>query len=204
MTVYDPDNWLVSATRVLGSYVTTVLADPDTDVEMSFPDTSRWTKESPLAKALVHFEMDDAHDPVLGFGVPGVDVFDDAANTFSLHEAAMHELNFDVGVWCSSEAGGATKRMELVQVLKNIFGTASGRIALNEATGGLNVISFTGGGNHLDRPNDLPVWRAMNMTLIVRVFSRHIPVVPEVIPADGYDQAPSLTINVGGSDVPLT
>lgn len=201
---YDPDNWLVSATRELGAYVTDTIADPDTDVEMSFPDVHSWTKEMPLAKSLIHFEQDDAHAPVLGFGVPAVEIVADDGATVEYQEVAMHELNFDVGVWCSAEAGGATKRMVLTEAIHNIFGSAGGRVALNEATGGLNVVSFTGGGNHLDRVNDLPVWRAMNMTLIVRVFSRHIPAEPEVIALDGVDQSPSLTINVGGSDVPLT
>lgn len=194
--IYDPDTWLESLTRTLGDYVTTTLNDPDSTVEMSFPDTAHWTKKTPLDKAIVHFEQDHISDPVLGFGVPGVDVLDDTdpANPIStLHEAAMHLVNFDVGVWVSAEMGGATKRMTLTRQLKDIFATATGRIAFNTDTGGLQVVSFEGGRNQLDRVNDIPVWRALDMTLIVRCFSRHIPAVGVVVPTD-FTQGENLTI----------
>jgi hypothetical protein len=151
---------------------------PDLVVEMDFPDTRNWTKQQPLDKILVHFAQDHEDSPVLGFGVPGVGVFDDSdpANpTAGIHEAAQHILNFDVGVWVSAEMGGATKRLEVVQALKNLLATQGGKIAFNEATDGLNIVSFDGGRNALDRIADVPVWRALDMTLIVRVFSRHIP-----------------------------
>lgn len=206
---FDPDNWLVSGTRELQDYVTAYIATnlpddyEDVSVEMSWPDTEHWTKETPLAKSIIHFEQDDANSTVLGFGTPGVDVFDEVEGTFELHEAAQHLVNYDVGVWVSAEGGGATKRMQLVQALKNCFVPAGARIELNETTGGVNVISFNGGQNHIDRINDLPVWRAMNMTLIVRLFSRHVPSTPEVIPTI-FTQTEDLSINVGGADVPLT
>lgn len=181
---YDADNWLVSATRELGTYVDTLLADPDAEVEMSFPNTRDWTKETPLPKTLIHFEQDDMEDRALGFGSPGVDVVNNLTGTVEHQEAAWHLINFDVGVWVSAEGGGATKRMETVQALKNMFTTAGGKTAFNEATEGLWVVSFDGGRNALDRINDIPVWRAMEMTLVLRVFSRHLPVAPDILIGD--------------------
>ena len=205
MTItYDPESWLLSATRSLGDYVTTTLDDPDTDVEMSFPDTRSWPKQVPLAKALVHFEQDGLDNPILGFGSPGDDILDDSdpLNPTLLHrEAAMHDLNFDVGIWVSAECGGTTKRMELMQVLANMFTTSLGKKALNAATEGLTVMSFNGGRFEIDRINDIPVWRALDMTLIVRCFSRHIPAVPDVVALDIY-QDQDLTIrSESGADI---
>lgn len=200
---YDPTNWLVSATRVLGAFVTRTLNDPDVTVEMSFPDTHSWTKEMPLDKVIVHFEQDDIADPVLGFGIPGV-LVDNGDGTVQVDEAAQHVINYDVGVWASAECGGGTKRMEVVQAIKDIFIPARARMALNEATGGLSIVSFDGGRNELDRINDVPVWRALNMTLLVKVFSRHVQAEPDVVPLD-FKQNEQLTISVPNDpNEPLT
>jgi hypothetical protein len=196
VTIFDPDNWLVSATRSIGFYVANTLNDVDVAVEMSYPDTSAWTKELPLDKVIVHFEQDDVMSPVLGFGIPGVEILDefDVDNpTVELHEAAQHMIDFNVGVWVSAELGGVTKRMEVVQVLKNIFSTPGGRTRFNNGTEGVQVVSFDGGRNELDRINDLPIWRTLDMTLIVRVFSRYIPPTPDIV-ATNFDQGQNLTI----------
>jgi len=79
ITPYDPVQWLTSGTRGLRDYVEMYLNDPDVLVEMSFPDTTRWTKEIPLEKSVVHFEQDDVQNPMLGLGEPGVDVYVTAA-----------------------------------------------------------------------------------------------------------------------------
>ena len=92
--------------------------------------------------------------------------------------------------------GGATKRMETTQALKNLFTSVYGKRKFNEDTDGLNVVSFLGGRNIIDRINDVPVWRGMDMELIVRVFSRHVPSTPPVtVPLD-IGQSENLTIVV--------
>lgn len=208
IVTFDPDDWLVSTTRAIGAYVSNYLNDPDLGVEMSFPDTRNMQKETPLDKALIHFEQDDISDPVLGFGVPGKDVFDyvtdPAAPTYAKHETMQHHINYDVGVWVPAEIGGATKRMQLTQSLKNMLTTATGKKALNGATGGLWIVSFEGGRNELDRINGIPIWRTLNMTLIIKVFSRHIPATI-LVPGDGdYKQNPDLTIqSATGTLVPV-
>lgn len=198
---FDPVEWLTSATRALEDYVRNALGDDDVQVEMSFPNTDTITKETPLAKVLIHFEQDNIENPVLGFGVPGKEVVDVDEGSWALYEAAWHEINFDVGVWVSAEMGGATKRMQVYQQLVTMFGTALGRIDLNETTGGVKVVNFHGGRFALDRVNDLPIWRAMEMTLICQVFSKHIPPQIEVLPIDGADQTQIITID---GDVPVT
>ena len=202
---YDPDNWLVSTHRSIQKWVYDQLQAqaPFTDditVEMSFPDTSAWRIGMPLDKILVHFEQDSEDDPPLGFGQPGVEVIDDTTDpdnpTSQFQEAARHDLNFDVGVWVSAEMGGATKRMEVVQALKNLFTSVYGMRQFNVDTDGLNIVSFVGGRNIIDRINDVPVWRAMDMMLVVRVFSRHLPAEPVTVPT-GTEQSENLTI-IGG------
>lgn len=207
VVAFDPNNWLLTCTRSIGSYVEQVLSDPDTSIEMSFPDVRNWEKETPLAKSLIHFETDDVSDPPIGFGKPGKEFFDntDPANPkFHVEEAAQHFINYDVGVWTSAESGGATKRMVLKQALKDMFVTVTGKEAMYAATGGIWAISFEGGRDELDRINDLPVWRALDMTLIVRVFSRHVPASLETVALD-FAQDQDLTIvSADGSNKPVT
>lgn len=198
---YDAVEWLTSATRALEDYVRNALADDDVQIEMSYPNTDTITKETPLDKVLIHFEQDNVDNPVLGFGTPGKEIVDVDAGSWTLYEAAWHYINFDVGVWVSAEMGGATKRMQMYQRLVTMFGTALGRIDLNETTGGVKVVSFNGGRFALDRVNDLPIWRAMEMTLICQVFSKHVPPQTEVLPIDGVDQAQELTID---GNIPVT
>lgn len=208
---YDPDNWLVSTMRVIPAYVLDSLSaideiGSDLAVEMSFPDTSRWTKTTPLNDILVHFELDDDQPIKIGFGIPGVGVLDDEDNpsTVLFSEASKYRLNFDVGIWVSAEMGGATKRMQVRQALKNLLHPAGARQAFNAATEGLNIVSFEGGSDALDRINDVPIWRTMTMTLIVEVFGRYTPTFPDYVPVV-VTQVQELTIiSENGSPEPVT
>lgn len=208
MTVlqFDPDNWILSTHRSLQSYVEDALgvtgADGDVAVvEMSFPDTTKITKETPLDKVLIHFEQDDMANPQLGFGTPGVEEFDEDAATVVLKEATRHLINFDVGVWVSAQCGGTTGRMQYMQTLANLFASPVNKRAMREQTDGLYPMSFSGGRNVLDRINDILVWRATEMTLVVEVFGRVIPAssVPAIV--DGFTLDDSHTTIKGGSPV---
>jgi len=201
VTVLDATNWLVTTKRAIGEYVQGVL-DADsrfagfTSVEMSFPDTSNWTKTTPLDRVIVHFEIDDEQEPTLGFGIPGVGTFDSLAGTESFAEAVRHLVNFDVGVWVSAEMGGDTKRMEVRQALKDIFATQTGREAFRVATEGVRAVSFDGGSDVLDRVNDVPLWRTHSMTLVVEVYSKHVQQPSVTVPLVS-DQHQELTIDDG-------
>jgi hypothetical protein len=202
---YSPDSYLVSTIRQLEAWTRDQLQlDPALadvfELEMSFPDTTRITKASPLEKLLIHFELDEQANPTLGFGKPGVSVYDEDLGVEVFSEAALHLLNFDVGIWASAEAGGASKRMEARQALTNLFATVTGKELFNADTEGLWIVSFDGGRDLLDRVNDLPIWRSASMTLVVRVFSRHTPPVGIATP-DEYFQDPELTI-IGDDGLP--
>lgn len=205
---YDPDSYLVSSTRQIGAWVTAKLGELDAlagvfDLEMSHPDTTQLAKSTPLRKLLIHFELDADPDLVLGFGKPGMPEFDEDEGTVLFSEATLHRLHFDVGLWASAEAGGATKRMEARQALANLFGSVTGREEFNLATEGLQVVSFDGGHDVLDRVNDLPIWRTAGGSLVVEVFGRITPQLAEAV-AGEYNQLQQLTItDADGEPVPL-
>jgi hypothetical protein len=130
----------------------------------------------------------------LGFGIPQVieTIGDDLVTTIS--EPAQHELNIDVGIWASAQAGGTTKRAQVRQVLFDIFGRPGGRAALNTATNGLVVVSYGGGGDVTDRVNDLPIFRTTQITLVLSVFSRHVHADSGSKIVSGFDQQERLSI----------
>lgn len=203
---YDPDDFLLSSLRSLGSYISETLNDPDVRVEQSFPDTSTWTKETPLAQSIIHLDKDDVSPQVLGFGIPGKDVFTDEDNdTVEDHverqEAFLVEITYDVGIWVSTEMGGVTTRAELHQALISMFGSPGGRIALNEATGGINVVSFHGGRDQLDRVNDLPVWRVLDLNLIIRVIGRNRSEPVQLIQVVSSDGSLVIPTSIGLEEV---
>jgi hypothetical protein len=192
---YDPSDYLTSTLRSIQAYVTDQLHGNgeilDTvDVEMSFPDTRSWQKPVPLERSLVHFELDDDPEMRLGFGVPTTQ--EDDGDTTTLSEPALHQLNFDVGVWTSAQSGGTSKRSQLRQALYAIFGPASARQEFTEQTG-LVVRSYGGGGDVLDRIGDVPVYRTAAITLVISVFSKHL-VATNVGLVTDYDQAEQLSV----------
>lgn len=195
---YDPENWLVSASRELQSYVAVML--PNYDVELNYPDTQ---KLIPMPKPLIHLEQEDVTNPVLGFDVPGVEVRNEVTNSWELHEAQVHHVQFDVGIWASREAGGATARMQAAQVLVDTFARPNAKKALQAATGGLWVISYTGGRNELDRIDDTPVWRMLDGTLIIRVVSRHLPDAPETLVGTYQQDQQLTTTDTTGAQTPV-
>jgi hypothetical protein len=146
--VYDPTQWLLSASRSVVEYTALALATDSSigvaaQVELGFPDTRTWEKKSPLDKVVVHFAQDDLRNQRWAFGIPGVETFDDDAGESTFDEAAMHLLNFDVGVWASPEVGGTTMLMRVGQLLANLYGTAGGRQEFNQATGDLRLCPST-------------------------------------------------------------
>lgn len=175
---YDPDDYLTSTMQSIHTYVGDKLSEvaalaEGVDVEMSFPNRDDWTKETPLQRGLVHFELDDDPAMILGFGVPTVIVDEGPpSDTVVTSEPQVHELNFDVGVWTSKEAGGVPKRAQIRKALFDLFGYPGQRRAFTEATDGLVIKSFGGGSDVLDRVNDLPIYRTTGITMIVSVFSR--------------------------------
>lgn len=197
---YDPNDYLLSTQRSLKAYVEDQLATLTStqgavEVINSFPVTDDWSLKSPLEKAIVHFEVDDDPDMVLGLGVPQViETIGVGETTATVSEPALHELNFDVGIWTSAQSGGTTKRSQIRQALFGIFGPGGGRVAFNEATDGVVVVSYGGGADVTDRVNDLPIFRTTQITLVLSVFSRHVAPVNIVPLVTGFDQQQRLSI----------
>lgn len=191
MTIYqyDPEDWLVSLTRGLEDYAKSKLNNGVIQVQMSFPDPAQIIQPHPLDKVLVHFERDDVSSPAWAFGVQGVDEWSDPSHlsgTFQVQEAHRRIVNFDVGVWATLDAGGETMRMKVVQALHDIFGSNGARLDFNEQLGGVTLVGFDGGRDWTDRISDMPVWRTVNMTLVLEAFSKTVPDEPWVVP-EGFD-----------------
>lgn len=200
VTLYDVDNWLVTSSRTLREFIAAAFDPGHVTVELNFPNTQELL---PLPKTLIHLEMDAMTHPVVGFGVPKIEVIDDVNGTVTNSDLAAHEVNYDVGVWASRESGGATARMQAMQTLSNLFAPAKARLDFRDATG-MSVVSFTGGRNELDRLDDVPVWRALDMTLVVRVVSRNVQTEVDILPTDIIEQ-PQLTITDDtGQQTPVT
>lgn len=196
-TLYDPENWLLTMTRGLEDYAKAVFDPALYNIQMAYPDVVLLAKEQPLDKVLIHFERDAIDSPVWAFGIQGQDEWsepDHLSGTFQVLEAQRVIVNYDIGVWASADAGGETYRMLAVQQLHNLFGPAGAKENFNRVTEGITIRSFTGGRDATDRINDLPVWRTMDMTLVIEAFSKIVPTEePGVVP-ESFDLHDNLDI----------
>lgn len=160
------------------------------EVVSTFPGTELIAERLPLGKTLIHFELDDPRFRYLGFGDNVVSYEYDAniANVTPI-EAQYYDFNFDLGIWASQESGGVTSRLNAFQALSNMFnGVLSYRTCFDQTD--IQIRSFSGGMFTEEQINDLPVWRAADMTLIVCAFGRKtptpIPAVQEVLVVPNY------------------
>lgn len=198
MTLYNPEKYIETAVRGIKDYVTANLNTRIYEVVMEFPGASLDASKMPLRKTIIHFEIDDSVDSPLGFSPDPLVwnyVVDDGVYP---QWAAMHRLNFDVGVWASDDTGGTTARMRAKQELQRLFGYQSSITALREATDGgdgcVEITRFSGGNFAVDQVGDVRMYRVVNAELEVRVFSR-TPLPTESAPAiEDIVQAPNLTI----------
>jgi hypothetical protein len=209
--VYNPESWLESTTREIKSYAldgfTNAVLDENSlpagdeiyDVVMEFPGPMLDDSENPLQKTLIHFEVDDQRDGMVGLGENiYADNYDAIAQTVNPQYAGLHVINFDVGVWASAKSGGVTSRLRAKEILFDLFGSPSGRLNFQSITDGgdgrVEILDYTGGRFIQDAVNDVPVYRMIDGQLVVRVFSRtklsNVP-GPSI---EEIDQAPNLTI----------
>jgi hypothetical protein len=198
---YDPEQWLVTATRSLKRYVEDAFHRQVTDengnycgesvyeVRMVFPGTEIDHDKVPLSRTIIHFEIDNIINEIMGFG-DGVfaQEYDEESRSIYQQAAHRHLLNFDVGIWSSDRAGGLTTRLRAYEVLNNIFLGALAQEAVknftNNGDGYLELMEFTGGRFITERINDVNTYRTVNTTLIFRVFSR--------TPRDMFPPAPAI------------
>ena len=202
VTKYDPERWLESAVRGIKDYAEegfheSILNDNFQpvgeqiyEIVMEYPSTELITRLIPLSKTIIHFEIDDIDDRIMGFG-DGIfrQNYDELEQQLEPQGAGEHRINFDVGIWASDRTGGVTARLRAYQTLRNLFMGPLAINALRQATdnddGVLEILDFTGGRFFPDAISDIPLHRLVNCTMIVRCFSRtprsvQIPTIEEV------------------------
>jgi len=189
LLAYEPEIYLESTVRCLKAYVEdgflkSVVDDTQTyagdevyEIVMEYPSTDEILRFVPLGKTVIHFEIDDMDNRILGFGENVFNYnYDDVLQQEEPQNASEHRINFDVGIWASDRSGGITSRLRAYQVLRNLFqgGLAIEKLraATNAGDGELDILQFESGRFLTDRINDLNVYRTINSTLVIRVFSR--------------------------------
>lgn len=174
---YDPEIYLESTLREIKRYVEQFVNTNIYQIVMEFPGAIIDATELPLTKTLIHFEVDtdDASPVEMGSNVFASN-YDPVDSSLAHQYAEQHLINFDVGIWASDKSGGTTFRMRAKQVLENLFGVggiAKFREFTDGGDGGIEIRSFSGGRFVLDvSANDIRLYRMVDCSLIVRVFSR--------------------------------
>jgi hypothetical protein len=182
MSVFSPEHWLETTYRCLKDYVEANINTRIYQVIMQFPAPQISSMKMPPRKTIIHFEADDIADRVVGMGENYFALnYDDATKTINPQEAREVRISFDVGVWSSDASGGLTARMRARQTLTLLFGGMMGRDRLQAATDGgdgyLEIVSFSGGRFVMDMQNDFRLYRMVDCSLEIRLFSR-TPMLP--------------------------
>lgn len=210
-TKFNPEEWLESTIRVLKEYLEDVfhrsvsdrseyVGEQAYEVVTQFPGPDLDIRRMPMHKTIIHLEVDDISSDLLGFGENVFEsTYDPATHMITEREAQVHLMNFDVGVWASDASGGTTSRSRAKQVLQNSLGGTRGIKKMLEwsdgGDGAVEIRSYSGGRFLLDRINDMQVFRMVESTLIVRVFSRTPLEDAQIGPAiEEIDQDPNLKI----------
>jgi hypothetical protein len=182
---FNPDKWATSLNDTLKEYVESVLDLDLYEIIFSHPSPGD-IKKVPIPKTLISFEIDDADGPSFGFGDNVVDAdYNDDTGEITEYEAGSRLVTFDVETWASIEAGGPTARLAAREDLDALFHGPSAFAACMAFTDGIEIIAFGGGRFMNDTINDVTVFRSVNTTLRVRVYTRvtkdPIPYVDEII-----------------------
>lgn len=199
MTKFNPEIWLESTTRVLKEYVEANVNTGIYQVVMEFPGPMVDSMTPPLKKSIFHFEVDGIPERPLGFGDNMALLnYDADTQTTNPQEAREVRLDFDVGIWTSDASGGTTSRMRMRQLLLYLFGGSQAYDRLKAFSDGgdgyLEILRFGGGSFTTDSINDERLFRMIDCSLEIRVFSRTRlsnapgPAIEEL------SQAPNLTI----------
>lgn len=194
-TQFDPDKWVTSFFRALVNYAQPLLRHNNQDVYdviESYPPLDELTTKVPLAKTLIHFDIEDMEQVFFGLGENIVfEEYRSATHDVESWEAHCHIVRMDVGVWASIESGGPSARLEARQDLDRIFNGPAARDNCMTATDGVEILGFTGGRFLTDAINDLPVFRIVDQELRVRVYSRTKVLATAI---ESIDQDPQLSV----------
>lgn len=214
---YDPQEWLVSATRCLNEYLNdrflAALGDDFNDayeIVMDFPSADELPKAAEFTRTILHLGIDDIENRRLGFGdnspsFTETDATPAVAGTLAPRYATEHRISLDVGVWASDASGGVTARLRAYQWLDRFLSGEKARQDLKTATdGGVEIMSYMSGRFANETINDVRVFRMVGAELVVRVFS-YVEGEADVLVDGEPILNPALEItDDSGSLVPLT
>jgi hypothetical protein len=198
-TKYDPEKWLETTIRAIKDYVENNINTRIYEVVMEFPAPLMEQSLMPLSKTVIHFEIDDMPENLIGMGDNVFAAnYNEVDETVNPQEAREQRINFDVGIWASDKSGGTTSRMRAKQILSSLFGGSQGIKALYDAgdndDGSIEIIRYGGGRFAIDTINDVRVYRMVDAQLEVRVFSR-TPISSTPSPSlEDFDQNPNITV----------
>lgn len=208
VTQLNPELWLETMVRGLHDYalegfknaVVDDGGDPKGDeiydVLMEFPAAANMQKWVPLEKAVIHFEIDDIDTRTWMGDAAIVENYDEDTEQTQPQEGREHRVNFDIGIWSSDRTGGTTARLRAYQILSNLFSGTLAIDKLRQATtkldmnmaieGQLDILNFQNGRFLTDSINDIPIYRMIDCSLLVRCFSRTpkvqlVPAIEEII-----------------------
>ncbi len=220
MTKYDPEQFIESTVRCLKEYLEhqfhvavddgeNYIGEDAYEVVAEFPALGLELRRMPMQRTIIHFEIDDIQNIVIGMGENVFETTFDPDTGMNINRTgAAHTINLDLGIWASDASGGTTARMRANQILHNALGGTLGITKLRNFTDGgdgmLELLSFSGGRFVLDKINDMTVYRMVECTLVLRVFSR-VPLDDELnAPAiQEIDQDPNLSIEEDGNLIPI-
>ena len=174
--LYNPELWLESSIRSLEEYLQRGFDQAIYEIYLGFPAAGEINRRMPFRRTLVHLEIDDIDDRILGFGEVTTDNYNPDTGTVRPQDANEHRIDLDIGAWADDASGGTTARLRAYQILTTLLHGPLATRSLFDATengdGGLEIIEFNGGRFLVERVDDLPVYRIVNCTLTIRIFSR--------------------------------
>ena len=182
---YSPELWLETSVRALEEYLQRGFDESIYEILLGYPPAGEIDRRMPFRRTLIHLEIDDIDDRILGFGDGGiVDNYNPDTGTVQVQEANEHRIDLDIGAWADDASGGATARLRAYQILTTLLHGPLATRSLFDATtngdGGLEIVEFNGGRFIVERVDDLPVYRIVNCTLTIRIYSRSpLTVSPE-------------------------
>lgn len=169
-TQVDPDRWLESLVRALKNYIDSNLSDVY-EVVTEFPAGDALARLPKTERTVIHFEIDDVDDVVFGMGDNFVDdIYDESNVLVTGIEALCKRVRFDVGIWASHQSGGVTARLRAYQHLSRLLnGSQAYKRALQHD---FEILEFTGGTFVREEVGEIPVFRVVAATLVLRVYPR--------------------------------
>lgn len=191
---YNPDKWLTSLVMSLKDYIQQNIGTSVYEIRSSAPSAEELVEKMPLKKTVIHFEIDNPDNQVFGFGDNVVAAAYDDPNFHVIEsEAGLHEVNFDMGIWASVESGGPPAIRQALQDLSRILYGPSSQAECLAYTDGIDIREFSGGRITPDKLGDIILFRAVDIVLRVRVYSRKVKAPLTYI--DDFSQDPDLVID---------